>query len=32
MLRAWIEADWLRAIVHRWKGAITIRIQTVFEN
>jgi hypothetical protein len=31
-MRAWIESDWLRPIVHRWKGAITISSQTVFEN
>jgi hypothetical protein len=32
MLRAWIESDWLRTIVHRWKGAITVTVRTVFEN
>ena len=30
-MRATIESDWLRQNLHRWKGAITIAHQTVFE-
>jgi hypothetical protein len=31
-MRVIIETDWLRQNVYRWRGAITIACQTVFEN
>ena len=30
-MRAYVESDWLRKNLHRWRGAITITDQVVFE-